>query len=308
MEDSIEEIVVSGDDPLNDWSRKTLEPNIGCVASHSVVSVGSEIYYMDQNGQIRALVRTIQDAAQGASSIPVSESIKNDLAALNHEGLPLSSAILWNRVYHISVPTTKNGCDLVYSYDTVLKAWAGPRTGMYVGTWMASDLTDDMKLYFGDSGSHPSGVRGRVYEAFSSKNDDGAKIEMRIRTKEYSLDHLELEKVWNELEAAGIRSDNNDSAGILTINARIDSDNDGFQLVGSFDLAGSVGLRLPFFLPSYLLKVGGIVREQFHLEQFHRGRTIQFEFVHDDLNSGCELMSLFASATPQPYEGEGNEP
>ena len=142
-------------------------------------------------------------------------------------------------------------------------------------------------LFFGNT------TDGKIVRMFDDTfDDDEVKYETALTTKKYDWGRPESDKIFNEIEVAVLGS----GAGTVTVEARVDAA--GFSEVGTFEIiAGDP--TLPVDLP-FTLGSSGIVRQKFHLEQFSRGRNIDFRFTHDE-TTDAQILEWIVTVLDQNY-------
>lgn len=276
---SIWSINIADATPSN-WTVVEVHPDIGCGARDSVVNVGNDILFMDQDGNIRSLVRTVEDLNQGVEPIPVSQAIQGHVDTFAAANLDNTAATSFDRFYFCSVTLTGSENNSVFVYDTVTKAWTGP------WTWNATNFTKSTveggkeALYFGNSGN-TSVMYGYAVGTFT---DDGSAIEMQETSKKYSVGTNRVAKTWNTLEVTAEATGDSD----IDIDCQIDDQ--GWIRVGTMNLTGG-GPTLPVDYP-FTLGVTGFIQEIFNLDALlGPGRYIQFRFTHDDSGEECRIIS-----------------
>ena len=126
-------------------------------------------------------------------------------------------------------------------------------------------------------------------------DDDGSSIPTSLTTKKYDWNSPESDKIFNEIEVGVLGT----GGGTVTVSARVDEA--GFTQVGTFEVVGG-GPVLPVDLP-FALGSAGIVRKKFHLEQFSRGRNIDFKFEHDE-TTDVRYLEWIITVQYQNYESQ----
>lgn len=285
--------------PLSDWSRQVLDPRIGCASNATIQPVGEDIFFIDQDGHLRSLNRTIQDAAQGAISTPLSDPIRPDVEQFNKTKLSEAvGRVFSDRYYLLSV--AMSGSDRpnrIYVYDISQHIWMGYWDGlsaasMDIATMVVSDVEGQGQRIYGGSGT----AIGEVWQLLAGVNDDGVAIELEAISKAYDMGQPEADKVYSDTE---VRANATDTS-FVDVYASMDFND--FAPVGNFSLLGSAP-QLPIALP-FDLAESGEVRGKFHLDQFQRGRTLRLRYLHNTLDSEVELKGHTMTALLENYDGE----
>ncbi len=312
-EDSIHLLNVTGGTPVTDWSVRAIDFQNGCAAGRCTATAGSDVLYMDRFGNIRSINQTIQDTEQGTSSLPISDPIEPFIKRINKRFISLSHAIIFNNLYILSVPLDPLTAipNTVFIFDIIRRSWAGPFTNWNANNFVQADVQtdDEFEFYFGTTQSDVADG-GKVFQGFKGQKHDTLSISAILETKKFDFGAPMLDKIFSALEVTVSGADESLTGGLMLVEARVD-DKD-YQKIFSFNTEGTTGLFLPFTLPAFLIDIGGIVREQGHLEKLGRGRTIQFRLTHEDptvasLDLSVNILNLFVNALIQNYEGEGND-
>lgn len=273
--------------PIVSWTRRVIEPSIGCSAAGSVVSYGDEQFFLDHEGNYRSLGRTETDTQSGVTSIALSEQMGGTLPGnINFSKMFLSQAVIFQDKIFLAFPSaaaTLN--DTVAVYDLKQRAWAGLWTGLPVAKWLISDLetTNQRRLYF----THATQF-GAMYELL-----DGIYTDLRIadsvtagtaityedmaRQEDFSSIGKKLGS-FLEVEAEG------DSGASLAVLAKLDGGAE--TAIGTVTLMGT-GLFLTFNLNDSnppTLADSPRLTERFHLEQL--GHWVGMQLVFREQTSG----------------------
>lgn len=292
MNNRIEEIIVGSDlTDVTTWDIKVIDERYGLGAKDTVREIGGVIYFLDNERRVRALNRTALDAPTGTQAVPVSDNIEADLDAINSLHISKATAGVFEDFYMLSVPlnsATEN--NTVYVLDVTQGAWYGP-WDLTAGKFIESDIRSQGRdTYFGNSAG------GHIVRMFDgSFDDDEANIDVEVVTKKYDFNRPESDKVFNEIEIAVLGT----GEGTITVEARVDEA--GFSTVGSFDIVAN-GPVLAVDLP-FNLGATGIVRGKFHLEEFSRGRNIDFRFTHSE-TFDVKFLEWIVTVQDQNYSRE----
>jgi hypothetical protein len=288
--DRIEQILVrgslpdsyfSGYDAFNSWQRKVTHTTIGCGSYRSITNTGEDIYFADQYGNIRSLARTIQDAGQGARSLPASEPIKSWIDRVNPAVVGSIVAESYDRWVLVALPIDSATIPThVFALDTVRTAgfqrpvWDGPWTDLDVREMTVAALdgatdNDDRRptLYFAQNAT-AAGIVGKL---FRTNEDTGSAIAYDEITKRHSVDTLELDKTFTRLNIFAVGS------GTVTLQVQGNAEARGWEHIDYVDLTGDVP-ALPQTLP-FILGGTGVVKSQISLEDFERVKDLQFRFT-----------------------------
>ena len=273
---------------LSDWTRVVIHQTIGCSGRKAVANTGEDMFFADQSGNIRSLVRTINDAGQGIQTLPISDPIKTWIDRINPAARNRIVVEAFDRWLLVGLPIdTATEADYVFALDTVQSAaqgfpvWNGPWTGsnaqkpfsMTVAELDGASANEDKNptLYVGSTVTG----NGLVYRMFRGTDDAGQAITFRETTKRYNAGTLELDKSWIRLQSYAV------GTADATMNVEANLDAGGWEDVGSFSLLGS-SPQLPQSLP-FSLGGLGVVEDVQSLDcqklSKDRGKDIQFRFT-----------------------------
>lgn len=271
MNNKIEELIIpdAGDDST--WSRKVIDERYGLGAKDTVQEIGGIVYFLDNENRVRALNRTALDAPTGTQAIPISDKIETEMDRINRLQVSKASSGVFENFYLLSLPldsATENSD--IFVFDTRQGGWYGPWDSFTAAKFVSSDIrAQGRDTFFGSTASES------IVRMFDGTFDnDGTAIKTILRTKKYDFNHPESDKIFNEIEIAVLGT----GEGTVTVRARVDDA--GFSNVGTFEIisgAPTLPIALPFDLGST-----GIIYAKLHLEQFSRGRQIDFEFEHNE--------------------------
>ena len=298
MEDAIEAIVMTesnialpgnnlgvtaGGFPLTTWSRQTIHPLVGCGSWRTVANVGEDLFFMDQDLQIRSLARTINDATRGIRSDPISEPIKDFMARINPAAREHCVATHFDRYYILSVPLdSATFADTVFVLDvaqTTRKGkpvWYGPWTQIQAREFTVMKMDDastssdkNPTLYFAHNSTADGGL---VMRMFDGTTDNGSNIPIDIQWPRETFGKLELKK-----QPEFFRYFGQGAAGV-TAEIWANEDNAGWESVGFVFTQGDAP-ALPQDLP-FTLGGAGVVTKQWRLsDQLGRLRDVQFRLT-----------------------------
>ena len=284
-EKSIWNIDITDSTPSN-WVVTEVHPKLGCGARDTVRVVGNDVIFMDQNGNFRTLLRTVEDLNAGVDAIPLSQGIQGHIDTFSAPNLANASATSFGRLYFVAVTLSASENDALFIYDTVTKAWTGPWTGWLATNYAVSTVEGGKeKLYFGNAGS----TSEAFYYAIDTFTDDGTAIEMVETSKKYDFGDNRIDKMFQSIEIIA------ESTGNSDIKVECQIDDQGFITVGTMNLTGG-GVTLPVDYP-FTLGATGFTTKIFPLDALlGAGRFIQWRLTHDDSGEECRIISVQVSA------------
>ena len=268
--------ISSGDVATQTWSRQVVDTTIGCGARRSVVTVGQDLFFCDQYGNIRSLARTIQDNAQGTTTRPISAAIQTWIDRINPNSFDTIVATAYDRYYVVGFPIdSATRPSHTFVFDRVNESWMGPWTGgwqpecMAVATLNAASASADRNptLYLGAQ----STGNALVYRTFSGTTDAGSAIVYQETGKRITADQLEADKLYRRIKTYFSAS----GAATMQIEARRNGET--YRTVGYVDLTGDLP-ALPQTLP-FDLGGGGVIEDTQTLEDFEVSKDLQLRFT-----------------------------
>lgn len=192
--DRIEALILDGDPfgvvaPSGAWGRVVIDTTIGCASRRSVATIGEDLFFVDQYGNVRSLARTITDNSQGTKTKPISYLIQSWIDRINPAAAATIQGAAFDRYYVISLPIDSAVTPShTFIFDTINGAWFGP----WIGTWSrvgslavatlnaaASSQDRNPTLYIGGAATG----NAEVFRTFSGTSDDGAPIVFQETTK-----------------------------------------------------------------------------------------------------------------------------
>lgn len=297
---------------ITSWRRTILEPEIGCSARDSVVSLGDDMFFLDDEGMYRKLSRTVDSKQKGVANRPISDLIRDFIPGdVNKNKMYLAQAIIFDNKVYLALPSAASSYnDTVYVYDLYFESWSSRFTGLNVGKWLVSDLSTSGKneLYFTPS----DGTGALLYHMFDGKYQDlrpnnasegaGSAIAMQIKTKAYDFGFPASDKIWHwlEVEASGALN--------ASLDIYISVDEASATLVGSVNLEGADAPALddtgtPPVLPVQLVDQPR-VRKRFHLESKTRGKRAQLIIQNEDASVKANIIGYRFGAIVENVELE----
>lgn len=308
MDDKIEVLFITerltdattGPDPFSNWTRDVIDPEIGCGSRRSIATVGQDILFVDQFGNVRSLARTIQDASQGSKSLPVSDRIQGTIDRINKVNIDKIAAVSFDRFYYVAFPV---GSDTdpseIWRFDVTRQAWDGPWTGFSPKVFTTGVLTSDSASSDSRSPSIYAGTNeeshGQVLALDRNLDDFSSAISFSVTTKRYLVGFLELEKRWNRLEVF--------AKGTADVDVTIEANSGGrgFETIGTMNVLGDApifGAQTTF---PFTLGGTGVAVKKFNLEGLLPSRDIQFRFSADT-DSDIQLLGFTMTAYIENFE------
>jgi len=234
----IEEILVFNANPQGGSIRRVIEETIGCASRDSVVSVGQEMFFADQFGQIRSLQLTVSNAQAGVVALPLSERIASELPGkLNQQYRNKIRSIKFKDRMFVAYPRLgSTEANAVAVYHLGRKIWESIWILKHpVGRWFVSDIRGSGdELWFSDGSTttgQDTGITCKLYRFFpATYSDDGYAIKYMETTKAFDFGVPEADKIWDGYEADARGSDG------VTMETGIRFDEDS----GYTDLEGAV--------------------------------------------------------------------
>ena len=263
-------------DITNGIARTVIDPRIGCGARRSVVSMGEDVFFVDQFGSVRSIAKTINDNLQGAKSLPVSWQIQTWIDRINPVAMEAIVAEGIDRLYVVGFPIdTATTASHVFVFDRINEAWSGPWTGgwtpysMAVATLNQASYGPDQqpRLYLGS----PSYTGANVYRTFDGTTDAGAPIAYQETGKRINAGQIETKKLFRRLR------DYYAATGTATMQVELCINGAGFQHLGYVGLSGTLP-QLPKTLPFTLSGVG-LIEDTKTLEDYENVNDIQFRWT-----------------------------
>ena len=173
----IEEVLVFPSSPQGGSERRVIESRWGCGSRGSVVSIGLNMYYMDQFGFYRGLAQTITGAQAGNADIPLSDPIADELPGrVNKAQLGKVQAVAFKDKLYVAYPRdSATESYYVALYSLSRHVWEGIwKLARPVGKWVVSDIRGEGdELWYSDA-STDAEIAPKVYRMFPGTYlDDG---------------------------------------------------------------------------------------------------------------------------------------
>ena len=200
----------------NTYQLKNVQPNIGCIAPHSVVNIYNYLYFLYRDGIY---------SFDGSSVELMSKKIGSKI---NEIADPSKVSGAWyDHKYYLSYPkdgSTSNNRMLVY--NLIHESWSY-YTGVNASLFNNFDGSQDGQvnigeIYFGDSET------GQVHQFDVGTTDNGEPIDMRYSTKHFELGGEDTIKTFRKLMASAI------SQGEVKLDYSIDKG----RKSGTFEIQG----------------------------------------------------------------------
>ena len=175
---------------ISSWIVETISREVGCIAPRSVAQVGSNIYWLANDG-VRTLARTLQ-GNENEISDPLSKIIDSTIQEINPAQIQKAAGAYYANRYILSIPisssTTNNA---TICYNTLHKAWSGKWTGDFKASAFARYTNDPNNLL---ALATPDGrvLRWLDYikdeqEVTTDYQDSGSSIPTSITTREFTF-------------------------------------------------------------------------------------------------------------------------
>jgi hypothetical protein len=263
------------------WERRAIDPTIGLASHKSVATVGQDIYFADQYGNIRSIARTIQDANQGTKSLPISEPLDSWIKRINPSASYNIVGQSFDRWYVLGLPIDNaTEPDHVFLLDVARSAafqravWDGPWIGVNPFSMARATIPDatdsadqNPTLYVGRTTT----ASGEVVRMFRGSDDAGTDVEYREVSKRYDWGNLELNKQGARMELFAV------ATATATLHVEANTDAMGWQTVGYLNLIGDAPM-LPEDLPFNFGGVG-VARSTIALDSLNKFRDLQIRMT-----------------------------
>jgi hypothetical protein len=274
-----------------DWMITTVSSDIGVGSHRSIANVGEDLYFMDQHGNVRSLLRTLQEGGSSVRSVPISLPIKDATDTIDPAFQRLSTAAFFNDRYWFSF-TTSSTARLHYTYNIITKAWEGPHVfkdasgnQIYIQEMEVSYVdpggtgflgTKAAHLYLAGSTGLAEATAIQVYELDSTVFQDAAAedidFEFITAALNFEAPHQEKEIDWVELEMEKVSG----TSGSVDLYGRCDF-GDWMLIESAIDYTD-------------ILEVEAI---RFPIQgKLGRGRTFQFKITCDDTATNPKISRI----------------
>jgi hypothetical protein len=192
-----------------------LSERVGCVAPRGAVRVGNEVWFVDNQAQIRRIYQTDFDAMRHDV---ISKKIQGTLAGLNKG--QLAKAAAWssdNKVYFAFPSGASTTNDLVCVFDILASIRSGDEAWTTYTGWSPAIFADyptstTIDLYLGDQ------TTGKVYK-HAGDDDDGVAIDAQWDGKD---DYYDKPERWKRYKYGYIRASSGSSDASVDVYGSVD--------------------------------------------------------------------------------------
>jgi hypothetical protein len=254
---------------------------VGCVAPRGTVRVGNEIWFVDDEGQIRRILQTDFNAYR---TDHISTKIQGTLSRVNTT--QLSKAIAWSNndhVYFAFPDTGDTENSIVCVFDLLASKRKGGEEAWEIITGWTPGLFADFipqatpMLYVADNST------GKVY-AHTGADDDGVAISARFDSKDDDYDRPER---WKRFKFGYLQGSSESSD--IQVPLYVSVDQAPYGLAGTLELEstgstlGPTGNATMGPTGSFILGGGGRAEEKFYYTAgggSPRGKTVRHSIRH----------------------------
>jgi len=167
------------DNASDDLQVEFIQGDFGCVAEHSVVPVGSDVFFWSQRGLMTLGLTELNEMQ--LVDVPLSNNISKLTNRINQAHISKSSAVLFDNYYLIAVPIDHSDePNAILVYDLLSKSWSGiwrlrdSSGNLYdASTELAIYRFKRLTLYRYNKEIriHAIGFEGEILHLLSSEND-----------------------------------------------------------------------------------------------------------------------------------------
>ena len=281
--------------PVNTDQPQPLVSSVGVVSKKGWCVVADDIYFFAQDG-LRSLKRTQQDKLQMGASYPLSYALKTEFDAIDWGYIDQLSMVYFDNKLFISVPTGASTYDTWVYYPAMnafmtIDGWS-PRC------WAKYKVSGEENLYYGKQGD------GTVYQAWNGYTDEGTTTSNGTTV---TMTEVAREEDFGQpltYKNGGVLELEANAAGNYDIDVYAAINGGSFTLLGSLTLSGSSAPVLPIALP-FTLSDTLVLRENFHLEELGRFRTLQIKLINEDAATDDIIVYNYNITTfGEEYEDE----
>lgn len=191
--------VIEADPLLNiaDWPIRLINNRIGCSSHCSIQSVGSDVYFLAQDG-----VRTIGQIQAGTQTDvgqPISAPIQDEIDGINKAAITTTCSAYYRNRYFLAIPsgssTTPN---TVLVWNELTKSWLGSWTGWAPREFCITGFSGRIRLNFADNTGKFwtwDDFTPAATESSSSYKDDTSNYESFVVTRAYTHDDPLIDKL-----------------------------------------------------------------------------------------------------------------
>lgn len=249
----IEEVLVFPTSPQGGSERRVIESRWGCGSRGSVVTIGLNMYYLDQYGFYRALAQTITGAQAGNADVPLSDPIADELPGrLNKAAMSKVQAIAFKDKLYVAYPrddATEARHVAVYSLSR--QRWEGYwRLGRPVGKWVISSIRGDGdELWYSDA-TTGTNISPKLYRMFpGTYTDNGSGYYYRESSKALDFGQPECDK---RVHAVHVEV-NGDPGATAIVSIQADEDGENKEFEDPLVVEGVGGSSFPLTTSSYTM-------------------------------------------------------
>lgn len=293
-ERSIFVVDITGDTVPDDWTVQPISDVVGTIAPRSVVNLGNDHWFLSSNPiAIRSLARSEFDKILlGFVSRPIQDVFDGTgLLTVNESEIDKAAAVLFDNKFLLAIPTgTSEVNNTVLVYDFIVQSW------YLITGWFPSDwIKFDERLFYIDAND------GRVIECFTATYADweeGPNFIDSASSPTVGIDYTYMSRVLDfdnpeNFKQADALEVEFDPTGDWDVNVFINLDSEGWQKVGTVNVAGNtqtLNLTLPF-----VLRNEGVARKTFHLTKYGEFKKMQVMVQHraSGQNVSLQRMTIF---------------
>ncbi len=266
-----------------------LDEQVGTVSPKGAVRVGNEVWFMDEEANIRRVNRTDFDAFRRDI---VSSKIKSTLATINKSYLSIVSAWTHDDKVYFSVPTgssTVNDTvlvfDLIAAKRTGEEAWT-TYTGWSIDFFMSYPVNDVYMLHMAD------GAGKKVYQ-HTGKDDDGTAINAQWDGKRDFLNSVERWKRFKFGYIYGIGDGGSDIGIYASVDGSTFGDMGDLVLASTGSALGPTGTDT--LGPTGSFKTGGSTETSFKFYYQNSGAGVRGKWLQHSIrhNAAAEQPKVY---------------
>jgi len=136
--------------PVANWNVQIVNNRIGCVSHKSIQGVGSDVYFLAQDG-VRSMSK-IQAGTQTDVGQTLSAPIQDQIDNINKAAFSSIASAFYRNRYFLAVPTGANTTpDTVYVWNELTKSWMGSWTGWAPRDFCVTGFSGRLRLNFADN-------------------------------------------------------------------------------------------------------------------------------------------------------------
>lgn len=260
------------------------DEQVGCIAPRGACRVGNEVWFVDDEGQIRRIYQTDFDAFRRDI---ISTKIQGTLATVNKAHL--ARAVMWsnNDYVYVALPTGSSTTnDLVLCYDLITSKRRGEEAWEVITGWGPAIMTDYIPssvpvLYLADA------TAGTIY-SHTGDDDAGSAIDAVWTGKEDDYDRPERYKRFRFGYVSGEATSGDIDVGIYA-----SVDGAAFANIGTLELEATGSTLGPSgnatMGPTGVFRLGGnsYAEKKFYYASGGgavRGKTVKHSIRHTTLD------------------------